>query len=121
MFTEDGGFIYILEYKLSNGKSFWSKIQEIFISKVIWLKFHILGKFFWTYMWYQNPKTLFIIMAEIGDIIFVFIIIIVTVKVDVSRNLEPELHHQENAWLVSIANTKNTIIAFGFIFLKEKI
>ena len=59
-------------------------------------------------------------MAEILDIIFVFIIIIVNVKVDISRNLESELHHQENAWLVSIANTNNTIFAFGFIFWKKK-
>ena len=59
-------------------------------------------------------------MAEIGDIIFVSIIIIFNVKVDISINLESGLHHQENAWLVSIANTNNTIFAFGFIFWKKK-
>ena len=59
-------------------------------------------------------------MAEILDIIFVFTFIIVNVKVDISRNLESELHHQDNAWLVSIANIKNTIFAFGFIFWKKR-
>lgn len=63
-------------------------------------------------------------MAEISDNIII-VIIIITVKVDVSTNLVfrrllDELH-QEYAWLVSIANTKNTIIAFGFIFWKTKI
>ena len=59
-------------------------------------------------------------MAEIGDIIFVSIIIIFNVKVDISINLESGPHHQENAWLVSIANTNNTIFAFGFIFWKKR-
>ena len=68
-------------------------------------------------------------MVEISDnIIVVVVIIIITVKVDISTNLDTVLlrrrlldQPQENAWLVSIANTKNTIIALGFIFWETKI
>ena len=60
-------------------------------------------------------------------IITINIIIIITVKVDISRNLEPELELrrrrlldqlQEDAWLVSIPNIKNTIIAFKLVTTK---
>ena len=67
-------------------------------------------------------------MVEISDnIVVIVVIIIITVKVDISPNLDTVLRRrlldqpQENAWLVSIANTKNTIIALGFIFWKTKI
>mgnify|MGYP006973426573 CR=1 FL=1 len=70
------------------------------------------------------------IMTEISDniiVVVLIIIIIITVKVDISTNLDTVVRRrlldqpQENAWLVSIANTKNTIIALDFIFWKTKI
>ena len=67
------------------------------------------------------------IMTEISDniiVVVLIIIIIITVKVDISTNLDIVVRRrlldqpQENAWLVSIANTK---IALDFIFWKTKI
>ena len=69
-------------------------------------------------------------MTEISDniivvVVIIIIIIMITVKVDISTNLVVRRRvldqPQENAWLVSIANTKNTIIALDFIIWKTKI